>query len=34
MVAVNVTKTWMYEKKSIENIPEDFLNNNDYSYEE
>lgn len=34
MVAVNVTKTWMYEKKSIEKMPEDFLNDNDYTYEE
>ena len=34
MVAVNVTKMWMYEQKNIEEMPADFLNNNDYSYEE
>lgn len=34
MVAVNVTKTWMNEKQSIESMPESFLNDNDYTYEE
>jgi hypothetical protein len=34
MVAVNVTKMWMSEQKSIENMPNDFLNDNDYTYSE
>ena len=34
MVAVNVSKLWMYEQKSIEKMPDSFLNDNDYSYSE
>ena len=34
MVAVNVTKMWMYEQTSIESMPASFLNENDYTYEE